>query len=741
MSWNLGENKKILARAKAVLRDASKIEDGTKLPEGEAKLATKRLVEEFARRRMDEMPLEDIKPLARGEGIRWSALEANGFRSVGRIHRAAWQELVAVPGVGEQTVRLIRGLAGSIFDEIGKTIPIAFDPEERTQWHSEVLAGLWANELHSGVQAKLAPHTAVREKVQTLVLAAAPAASFWRNLVLWGERRSRAEQAVRDLSVLSGEESFQTLEAELRTSLVALKAPRPNEKALWADFSKRPAEYYALLEKVYAQPEADEAAARGFVPAEIVEAIEKLKLRLDGLHLSLRAYQVFGAKFAVVQQRTILGDEMGLGKTIQALAFIAHLKAHGASHFLVVSPASVLANWEHEIEKYSDFQAIRLHGPERDEAFRGWGRTGGIGLTTFDTLRTVDFTVARHPQIVVADEAHYVKNPATKRAQALTAITEHAERVLFLTGTPMENRREEFKVLVQYLQPELVGGMDGLLSFPGSRAFRERVAPVYLRRNQEDVLHELPERIEVEEWLDLGSDDGEVYRKAVASGNFMAMRRAAFLAGTADGSSKLARLVDIVEEAQAGGLKVVVFSFFRDVLEVIREVLPKPVFGPLTGSVSATNRFELVEEFSAFKGPAVLVSQIQAGGVGLNIQAASVVVIAEPQWKPSTEEQAIARCHRMGQLRRVQVHRLLTRRSVDERMLEILRRKAKEFDEIARPSVIKDATLSATAAHDEKEVTQLVEAAHRKSEAEIIRLEQERWGAAAPQLSEVEAHT
>ena len=127
--------------------------------------------------------------------------------------------------------------------------------------------------------------------------------------------------------------------------------------------------------------------------------------------------------------------------------------------------------------------------------------------------------------------------------------------------------------------------------------------------------------------------------------------------------------------------------------------------------------------------------------MGLNIQAASVVVIAEPQWKPSTEEQAIARCHRMGQLRRVQVHRLLTRRSVDERMLEILRRKAKEFDEIARPSVIKDATLSATAAHDEKEVTQLVEAAHRKSEAEIIRLEQERWGAAAPQLSEVEAHT
>jgi SNF2 family DNA or RNA helicase len=442
----------------------------------------------------------------------------------------------------------------------------------------------------------------------------------------------------------------------------------------------------------------------------------------------------------VVQGRTILGDEMGLGKTIQALAFIAHTKALGATRTLVVSPASVLANWEHEIEKFSDFKAVRLHGPDRDEALQDWARTGGIGLTTFDTLRTIEIAETMRPEVIVADEAHYVKNPSTKRAQALAAITEHAGRVLFLTGTPMENRREEFNELVKYLQPEVLGGMNGVLAFPGSRAFRERVAPVYLRRNQVDVLHELPERIEAEEWLDLGAEDGDLYRKAVASGNFMAMRRAAFLPGTVEASSKLARLADIVEEARAEGLKVVVFSFFRDVLEVIRGALPAPVFGPLTGAVSASGRFELVTEFSAVNGPAVLVSQIQAGGGGLNIQAASVVVIAEPQWKPSTEEQAIARCHRMGQLRRVQVHRLLTKRSVDERMLQILRRKAKEFDEIARPSLIKESTSSAIDAHDENEVAQLVDAAHRKNEAEIIRLERERLGLPVSETSEVAAN-
>src|SRR5262249_17734272 len=179
------------------------------------------------------------------------------------------------------------------------------------------------------------------------------------------------------------------------------------------------------------------------------------------------------------------------------------------------------------------------------------------------------------------------------------------------------------------------------------------VAPVYLRRNQTDVLQELPPRIETEEWVLLAGEDFAAYREAVAGGNFMSMRQAAYAPGARSGSSKLSRLLDIVEEATANDRKVVVFSFFRRVLETITDALDDLAMGPITGSVTPTKRQQLVDSFGAARSACALVSQIEAGGVGLNIQAASVVVLAEPQWKPSTEEQAIARCHRMGQARPV----------------------------------------------------------------------------------------
>jgi SNF2 family DNA or RNA helicase len=137
-------------------------------------------------------------------------------------------------------------------------------------------------------------------------------------------------------------------------------------------------------------------------------------------------------------------------------------------------------------------------------------------------------------------------------------------------------------------------------------------------------------------------------------------------------------------------------------------------FGPLTGSVPAARRQELVDAFAAHRGPAVLVSQIQAGGVGLNIQAASVVVLCEPQVKPTIEEQAIARSHRMGQVRGVQVHRLLTPDSVDTRMLELLASKRRLFDQYARRSDIADATPDAVDISEAELARQVVAAERRR---------------------------
>src|SRR3546814_9929601 len=184
--------------------------------------------------------------------------------------------------------------------------------------------------------------------------------------------------------------------------------------------------------------------------------------------------------------------------------------------------------------------------------------------------------------------------------------------------------------------------------------------------------------------MPLSPADEQHYRAAVLDGNFMAMRQAALRAGT--NSQKMQRLVDIVEEAEDNERRVLVFSHFRGVLDDVASILTGNVFGPLTGSVPAAKRQQMVDEFSRAGHGAVLVAQIVAGGVGLNIQAPSVVVICEPQIKPTTEWQAIARSRRMGQLESVQVHRLLSEEGVDQRVIEILASKSELFAEFARVS-------------------------------------------------------
>ncbi len=180
------------------------------------------------------------------------------------------------------------------------------------------------------------------------------------------------------------------------------------------------------------------------------------------------------------------------------------------------------------------------------------------------------------------------------------------------------------------------------------------------------------------------------YAAAVETGNWMAMRQAAFASGA--GASKLERLVELCDEAAATGRKVVVFSYFLGVLELASQVLGTRAIGPLTGALAPERRQELIDEFTAAPDDAVLVAQVQAGGVGLNIQAASVVILCEPQLKPSTEAQAIARVHRMGQVQVVDVHRLLAADSVDERIMELLADKQRIFDDYARDSVVAGAS-------------------------------------------------
>src|SRR5262249_8817798 len=163
----------------------------------------------------------------------------------------------------------------------------------------------------------------------------------------------------------------------------------------------------------------------------------------------------------------------------------------------------------------------RVHGPseKREAAQQEWAAKGGVAITTFEALRAMPEDLDVSVAMMVVDEAHYVKNPNTLRTQAVSEWAALSRRGLFLTGTPMENKVTEFRVLVGHLRPEVAENLDIADGALDGTEFREAVAPVYLRRNQEDVLSELPPRLETQEWVALEGPTLRAYRKAVLAGN------------------------------------------------------------------------------------------------------------------------------------------------------------------------------------------------------------------------------
>lgn len=614
-------------------------------------------------RMLAEMSVERLREATRDK-IRVQALTDNGITNVLAV-LANEHHLHTLVGVGEISATRIRGAARTLRQNTFDEMPMRIDIKNRTPEHTDFLRRLhlWdaarrasATSAEMGILEELAPVAASIDKATShaiVIPSGLSSAEDFRDAIQIVVRSARAIADARDLAT-SGDP--------------------------WEDFLSRPADYFALLAELGFITEDDEKT-HGDLPTEIIEAVRDFELKGDYLTASLRGYQSFAARFALVQRKVIIGDEMGLGKTVEAIATLAHLRAKGEHNFLVVCPAAVVTNWVREITAKSKLPAHRLHGPDRQWAVKNWQRNGGVGVTTFETLRWLNDEVSV-PALgcVVVDEAHYIKNPDALRTQRTSQLIDSCERAILLTGTPLENRLDEFRNLVSYLRPDLV--LDANEFAP--KKFRRQVAPAYLRRNQEDVLTELPELVEIDEWMPMSREDASAYRSAVEQRNFMAMRQATMRQGLK--STKMQRLVEIVAEAEANGRRVVVFSHFLDVLNDIARHMPGRVFGPLTGSVAASQRQVMVDDFSAAKKGAVLVAQIVAGGVGLNIQAASVVVICEPQLKPTTEWQAIARAHRMGQLESVQVHRLLSDEGVDQRIREILATKKELFESFARES-------------------------------------------------------
>ncbi|WP_069169799.1 DEAD/DEAH box helicase [Streptomyces griseus] len=703
--------RRLSAAAGAVLADHARAVEA-------AQAALAPLLDSLVGREIAGIPAARLGEVTEGR-LRLGALEQAGYTTVGQVHAAGRYELRQIPGVGAQTADQALAAAGQIAHAVRDTVAVRLDVDAADTATTALVVALHRL-AGAGDDARRAAVAARRlaAELGPLLAAAAPAGSRVRLLVSGRAARARALAAVAALRAALDEASARDLPLLFgQVSVDLLRSPASPAEA-WVDFELRSAEYYSLLAELSgAGP--DREAAEGFLPAAMADRVRGLRLDDTHLRVSLRGYQSFGARFALARKRVILGDEMGLGKTVQAIAALAHLAAHGESHFLVVCPASVLINWGREVRARSTLRAVPVHGAGRADAFEEWRAGGGVALTTFDALNGLPAGpgCGVRPGMVVVDEAHFVKNPATRRARAVAAWTEHTERVLFLTGTPMENRVEEFRSLVRQLRPELAPAVTATHGVAGSHAFRRAVAPAYLRRNQVDVLGELPALVQADEWEEFSAADLEAYREAVGSGHFMRMRRAAYARPAT--SAKLNRLCELVAEAEANGLKVVVFSCFRDVLRTVGDALGQGVFGPVSGSVPPARRQELVDAFGAAEGHAVLLGQIQAGGVGLNIQAASVVILCEPQIKPTTERQAVARVHRMGQIRTVRVHRLLAADSVDQRILDILARKDRLFDAYARRSEVAEATPDAVDVSDGTLARRIVEEEQRRLAARV----------------------
>lgn len=657
------------------------------LPKARAEIiaATEAVIQESALAEMKATSIAELKDYGASVG----PLQSAGFRMVADLSPHSVRTLLNYRGIGDVTAEAAIAAYEKFYESARAHVRLLPDPDNRRPSDGRLLVALAKYE------------TLVREVLTRTEEAQA-------RYVDSGERLQalRAKTRLRDslLSLKAQEElsrwtsqlvaEFRWVNAEARNLADYSERLTLDFAEVWKRYAGNSATFIALLESVLpAKVVAKGALAgpdmRGGLPAEIADAVEATQVDLRLLTANLRRYQQFGVQYIVCQKRVLLGDDMGLGKTIQVLAAMCHLAAKGKKHFFVVAPNSVLINWEREVKKHTKLNPIVVHGDDRDDELGQWQREGGVAITTYTTLgRLMD--QIQTVDLLAVDEAHAVKNPEAQRTQSVVRLCGLTEHVVFMSGTALENRLSELQFLVKTVQPKVDAELTALLDQvrPAPAEVRRQLAPVYLRRTQADVLTELPDLTEIDEIIPLEPEDIAAYR--MSPDNLMHKRLAATIGAGGRQSAKFDRLRELLDGYEEEGRKVVVFSFFRQVLDDVSAGVggcPQ-----IHGSLSAEERQLVLDRFAAKEGFGVLALQIEAGGVGINLQCAQVVILMEPQFKPSTEKQAIARVRRMGQTRKVNAHRLIAKGTVDEALVRLIEQKKQVFEDYAQHSAVKDAS-------------------------------------------------
>ena len=640
-----------------------------------------------AMRVLREVPVDEVN--RDKEGIRVKTLRDAGFNTMSDVHYASVQKLTDINGIGEEGAEKIKRIALEFAKQSVKTARIRLSEDDKSYEATNLVCAIYSiREYSAGVKAMEQLHEdyGINITAAKNILAAAGNGLSW--VFYTDHDKNKSCNAYRFLqNLVAGDYPARVKEVASQLSGGA----GSNAQAAWSDFSQNTVDYINILEEYMPDALGSENGVYG-LPEDLAEQIADREVLTDGLSCTLRPYQTWGVKYILQQQRVLLGDEMGLGKTVQAIASMVSMRNSGKTHFMVVCPASVISNWCREVEKFSDLSVVKIHGSGRDKALSDWKSSGGAAVTTYETTGRITLDPDFKIGAVVVDEAHYIKNPEAARTKNVRALCDHAESVVFMTGTALENRVDEMIELVRVLRPEVAQQIKSMAFMTTAPQFRETIAPVYYRRKRADVLKELPEMTQSEEWCTQSADEEKAYEQAVLSKNYALVRRVSWLMDDVNASCKAQRLKEIAAEAESEQRKLIVFSFFLDTVTKVAQMFGDKCMGPINGSIPPARRQEIIDEFDKAAPGSVLAAQIQSGGTGLNIQSASVVVLCEPQFKPSIENQAVSRAYRMGQSRNVLVYRLLCENTVDEKIMKLLEQKQAVFNAFADDSKAADDT-------------------------------------------------
>ena len=434
-----------------------------------------------------------------------------------------------------------------------------------------------------------------------------------------------------------------------------------------------------------------------------------------GLEATLRGYQEDGFRWLGTLERLgfggILADDMGLGKTLQVIAHVLAQKETGRGGCtLVVCPASLVYNWMSEISRFAPgLAAVAVLGTKAARRVLIGGHEGAdILVTSYDLLRRdVEEYAPLHLSRVVLDEAQYIKNPRAQVTRAVKCLD--ADVRLALTGTPIENRLAELWSIFDFLMPGYLGTREEFAKryegpveageHDGRRLLRCAIGPFVLRRLKSEVLADLPEKTESVVYsqmsprqrklylatqdrlalqvqhMDKGGPQGPERLKVLAE--LTRLRQICCdprlcLDGYEGGSAKLETCLELVSQARDAGHRVLVFSQFASMLDLIGQRLSAAhvTWFQLTGRTSKEARERLVRRFQAGEADVFLVS-LKAGGVGLNLTAADVVIHYDPWWNVAAQDQATDRAYRIGQRRDVSVMRLVVEGTVEEKIVRM----------------------------------------------------------------------